>query len=216
MNSIYSFIEMIEHQLLPELILESEYVYDPVRITRIPSEWECVGTGNYAGVFTHVDYPDWVVKVYARDFACLEKEADVYKRLGDHPAYSQLLHKGDVYLILKRLYGITLYDAFHRGLPIPESVIIDVNEALSYAKERGLNPYDVHGKNVMMHNNRGYVVDISDFYKQGEDTKWRDLVRAYYRIYLPLFYKRRIKVPYTLLDIVRYSYRIYKKFKYLL
>lgn len=40
---------------------------------------------------------------------------------------------------------------------------------------------------------------------------WRDLKRAYYRIYLPYMYKRPKQVPGLLLNAVRKGYRIYLK-----
>jgi hypothetical protein len=207
------FITLVEETLLKGLDIKSEYPHDPIRVKKAPWEWKCIGTGNYAAVFVHKQYKDWVVKVYARDIEGLAKEAEVYEKLGVHPAYSVLVHKGSYYLVLQRLKGITLYDAFHKGIRIPESVIRDINAALDYARERGLNPYDVHGKNVMMKDGKGYVVDVSDFYKTGEDTKWRDLVKAYYKIYIPFLYKHPVRVPYALLDVVRHAYRIYKRLR---
>ena len=47
---------------------------------------------------------------------------------------------------MKRLKEITLYDAIHKGIKIPKQVILDINEALEYAREQGLTPCDVHGK----------------------------------------------------------------------
>lgn len=38
-----------------------------------------------------------------------------------------------------------------------------------------MNPFDVHGKNIVMFDGRGYIVDVSDFYKQGTCRKWADL-----------------------------------------
>ncbi|WP_028400070.1 serine/threonine protein kinase [Ectobacillus panaciterrae] len=212
-KELRSFTALVETTLLQDLHIRSEKPHDPIRVKKVPKEWECIGTGNYAAVFMHQQHKEWVVKVYARDVEGLEKEAAVYEKLGVHPSYSSLLHKETYYLILQRLKGMTLYDAFHKGVRIPESVIEDINEALDYARKRGLNPYDVHGKNVMMEDGKGYVVDVSDFYKKGEDSKWRDLVRAYYKIYLPFFYKYPIPVPYLLLDMVRHSYRFYKKLR---
>jgi hypothetical protein len=205
--------QLVEQELLPNVKLHAPVLHNPVVAEEIPDGWECIGRGNYAAVFVHQQFKDWVVKVYAHNYESVEKEVNVYHRLGVHPAYSQLIASGPTYLILKRLNGLTLYEAVHRGILIPESVIKDVNKALEYAKKRGLNPVDVHGKNVMMNNGKGYVVDVSDFYKKGSDQKWKDLVKAYYRIYLPFIYKYQLRVPYWLLDVVRHSYRFYRKFK---
>ncbi len=66
---------------------------------------------------------------------------------------------------MKRLKEITLYDAVHKGIKIPKQVILDINQALEYAREQGLTPAMFTGKNVMMEKGRGYVVDVSDFLK---------------------------------------------------
>ena len=87
-----------------------------------------------------------------------------------------------------------------------------MNTALDYARSQGLNPYDVHGKNVMMKDGRGYVVDISDFYKEGIDKKWTDLVKAYYTFY-PFIDKYHIRLPYSLLNVIRKAYRLYRRIK---
>ncbi len=207
------FYELIEQELIPSISLESKKPHDPIVVDNTPKGWTCIGTGNYAAVFVHVSEPNLVVKVVVRESEGLEKEANVYKRLGDHPAYSKLIHSGLNYLVLKRIEGITLYDALAKGVRIPENVINDINKALEYAMNRGLNPIDVHGKNVMMKDGRGYVVDVSDFYKVGKDEKWNDLVKAYYGIYIKTLYKYPIKIPFIFLDLLRHSYRFYKKTK---
>jgi hypothetical protein len=92
-------------------------------------------------------------------------------------------------------------------LRIPPKVIKDIDYALDYARTRRLYPHDVHGKNVMMFEGRGLVVDISDFLQQEKCSKWDDLKRAYYLIYLPIFYTLRLRVPYALLNTVRKTYR---------
>ncbi|MCP8969188.1 serine/threonine protein kinase [Ectobacillus ponti] len=209
--NVEAFVQAAEEGLLRHLKIESEDPYEPIEVKHVPAGWTCIGVGNYAAVFTYHAEKRWVVKVYARDYEGIEQEAQVYKQLGQHPAYSHLLHRGNTYLVLKRLHGLTLYETIHRGVRIPEQVIQDIEEALVYARKRGLRPCDVHGKNVMMHEGRGYVVDVSDFYKEQEDRKWRDLVKAYRLIYKPFLYKYPIPVPYALLDFVRRAYRLYRK-----
>ncbi|GER71209.1 serine/threonine protein kinase [Weizmannia acidilactici] len=207
------FRKMVEEELLKHIMLESKNPHDPIIAKYVPDGWSCIGTGNYAAVFSHPSQPDWVVKVMRKNAGLLEKEAEVYNRLGDHPAYSKCIYQGKNYLVLKKLKGITLYDAIAKGIRIPESVIKDINEALEYAKQKGLNPYDVHAKNVMMKDGKGYVVDVSDFYKKGKDDKWDDFVKAYYKIYLKTLYKFQLKIPYKVLDLIRHSYRLYKNIK---
>lgn len=204
-------IQAIDHELRPNLRIESLDPHNPVHVSDIPVPWHLVGCGNYAAVVSHADYPEWVVKVYAPGRCGLEEEVEVYRRLGHHPAFSECLYAGDCFLVLKRLRGVTLYDAFHLGLPIPEQVIQDIDHALDYARQRGLHPHDVHGRNVMMHGNRGLVVDVSDFLHEETCSAWTDLKFGYYWVYRPFLSRWRSPIPYFLLDRVRWCYRVYRR-----
>jgi len=215
MNGRESEVEVLvglaRHELLPVLRIESVDPRHPVVVRRSPAPWRVLGRGNFAAVLCHPDHPDLVVKVYAQGRSGLEAEREVYRRLGEHPAYSQCLHADESLLVLRRLHGMTLYDAVHRGVPIPRRVIEDIDRALDYARTRGLHPHDVHGRNVMMHDGRGLMVDVSDFLEEEDCTKWEDLKAAYYRIYRPLFMPLRLRVPYLVLDAVRVGYRLFRR-----
>jgi hypothetical protein len=200
-------LEMIERELLPSLKIVSVHPYNPIQVGYLPQPWQLLGTGNYAAVVYHPDYPDLVVKIYAPQRPGFTEEVEVYRRLGSHPAFSQCFYAESNFLILKRLYGTTLYDCLHLGLPIPEQVIRDIDAALEYAQSHGLQPNDVHGRNVMMSEGRGLVVDISDFLHQEPCSKWNDLKIAYYWFYLPFLYPLRLRVPYYALNFVRKCYR---------
>lgn len=210
---INEYLSLIEHELLPFIQLESDSPFDPIRVKNGSKTWKTVGVGNYAAVFVHLSKPDWVVKVYGRNPDELKKEIDVYKQLGSHKAYSTLYGYGEQFLVLKKLEGITLFNALVKGIYIPETVIKDIDNGLTYAKSVGLNPYDVHGKNVVMKNGRGYIVDISDFYKDGYCSKWDDLKKGYYKLYKPFIGKYHPPIPFSIVDGIRKGYRIYKKFK---
>ena len=201
----------IDQELLPKLRIESADPHHPVLVHHVPEPWRLLGAGNYAAVLFHPDHPEAVVKIYAPGRPGFEAEVEVYRRLGEHPAYSRCLHAGDHYLVLKRLRGINLYDCVHRGLPIPEQVIRDIDNALAYAQSRGLHPHDVHGKNVMMHDGRGLVVDVSDFLEEEDCSKWRDLKKAYYRFYRPILMPLKLRVPYAVLDFTRIGYRFLRR-----
>ncbi len=202
------FQESIYQILLPSLQIRSVNPRDPIQVNYIPQPWQLLGRGNYAAVVYHPDYPNYVVKIYAPRRSGYEEEVEVYRRLGSHPAFSECLYAKDGFLVLKRLDGTTLYDCMHLGLPIPQQVIRDIDQALNYAQSCGLYPHDVHGRNVMMHEGRGLVVDVSDFLHQEPCAKWRNLKRAYYWFYLPILRPLRLPVPYFALDLVRKCYRL--------
>lgn len=210
---IEKYTKLIGNELLPNIHLSTEGPFDPIIVKNFSNTWKTIGSGNYAGVFLHQSNPKWVVKVYGRKPEDLKKEVDVYKKIGNHESFSSLIDYGDNYLILKRIDGINLFDALVKGIPIPTSVIHDVDEGIAYACSVGLNPYDIHGKNVVMSNGRGYIVDVSDFYKQGKCQKWDDLKKAYYKIYLPLIGKYHPPIPFFIVNNVRKGYRLFRKIK---
>jgi hypothetical protein len=202
--------DILEH-FLREVKLESPSPDDPVIVHVTPEPWELVGTGNYAAVFGHPDYPEVVLKVYAPGRPGWEQEVEVYRKLGETRSFPVCYQTGENYLVLKRMRGIPLFDCVRYGIPIPPRVIEDVEEALAEARAKGLYPHDVHGKNVLMYQGRGFLIDVSDYYKNVPDTKWRDLRKAYYRIYLPFLKDRGWKIPLWVLNAVRKGYRYYKK-----
>ncbi|WHZ04880.1 serine/threonine protein kinase [Neobacillus sp. YX16] len=211
--NIEKYIKLIGNELLPNIQLTTDGPFEPIIVKNVSNTWKTIGSGNYAGVFLHQSNPKWVVKVYGRKPEDLKKEVNVYKKLGKHESFSSLIDYGDNYLILKRIEGMNLFDAVVKGIRIPETVIRDVDEGIAYARSVGLNPFDVHGKNVVMSNGRGYIVDVSDFYKHGKCRKWDDLKKAYYKIYLPLISKYHPPIPFFIVNSVRRGYRLYRKIK---
>jgi len=209
-NSLQSYQKTIQRDLLPHLSIESLDPHNPVMVHQVPAPWQCLGAGNYAAVFAHPNYPEQVVKVYAPGRPGLKAEVEVYRRLGEHPAYSRCYVYEENFLVLQRLQGVTLYDCLQRGMPIPPQVIRDIDAALEYARQRGLHPHDVHGRNVMMSEGQGLVVDISDFLNDEPCRAWEDVKRAYWWIYRPVVRPLRSRVPYFLLDGVRTVYRLYR------
>ncbi|MEM7726921.1 MAG: serine/threonine-protein kinase [Cyanobacteria bacterium P01_A01_bin.45] len=209
---VEKLVKSIHNELLPKLKIESVNPHDPIEVRYLPEPWELLGRGNYAVVVLNPGYPELVIKIYAPDRPGFEEEVEVYRRLGSHPAFSECFYAENGFLVLKRLHGITLYDCMNLGLPIPRKVIEDIDTALDYARDRGLFPHDIHGRNVMMHEGKGLVVDISDFLDQETCYKWENLKKAYYWLYLPIFYPTRLKVPYFMLDGVRKSYRMLGSF----
>ncbi len=206
-SHISQLVGSIQFELLPKLRIKSVNPHDPIEVGHIPNPWKLVGAGNYAAVFYHPSHPHLVVKIYAPGRPGFDQEVEVYRRLGYHPAFSECFYAKNGYLILRRLYGTTLYDCMNLGIPIPRKVIQDIDKALDYARNRGLFPHDIHGRNVMMYEGRGLVVDISDFMEEEECSKWENLKRAYYLLYRPFISPLRLKVPYSVLNVVRKSYR---------
>lgn len=206
-------LERIHRQLLPELRIRCIDPHEPVRVVHLPHPWRSLGCGNYAAVLHHPHHPDLAVKVYGPERPGLEQEAEVYRRIGCHPAFSQCFHVGEGFLVLRRLHGTTLYDCLRQGIPIPPRVIHDVDAALAHAAARGLHGHDVHGRNVMLCRGRGLIVDISDFLNPEPCRAWHDLRMAYRLLYRPLIAPLGLRAPGPLLDGVRRGYRLWRRLR---
>lgn len=204
---LQKFIEKVEKELLASLKMESIAPEDPIEINDRPEKWVLLGKGNFAAVFTHPDFEQYAVKVYAEGRPGLKEETEVYRKLGRHPAYSECYHAGTSYLILKRLQGVTLYDSLKKGIRISKKVISDIDQALSHAVKQGLNPRDVHGKNVMIVQGHGCIVDVSDFLIPGYDPMWDDLKKAYRRFYWPFLVLPPPPIPAFIMNWARKGYR---------
>lgn len=204
---INALLEQLHQGLLQQVEIRSVDPHDPVVVSQVPCPWQVLGTGNYAAVLVHPEYPDQVVKIYAPNRPGFEEEREVYRRLGPHPAFSECFYANDNVLVLKRLYGMTLYDCLHYGKRIPKAVIRDIDRALDYARSRGLKPHDVHARNVMLSDKGGLVVDVSDFLHPDYCAKWDHFKRAYYWFYLPIVAPLNLRVPSSLLNTIRRTYR---------
>lgn len=210
-DHLQGLLHEIHSVLLPQVQLASLDPWDQVKVHFTPFPWQLLGAGNYAAVFCHPEHPHVVVKVYAPGREGFEDEVQVYALLGSHPSFSQCFYAENGFLILQRLYGVTLYDCVHQGKFIPQQAIDDIENALNYARSRGLRPHDVHGRNVMVQQGRGVIVDVSDFLKPEACSVWEDLKRAYYGIYLPVFSRLPWGIPYWCLTIIRRVYRQYRR-----
>ncbi|MCD7035079.1 serine/threonine protein kinase [Metabacillus sp. GX 13764] len=200
----------IQKDLVEQVTVVSINPNDPVHVENIPPGWHLVGKGNYAAVFGHnALLPGKIVKVYAINRGSAADEAEVYKKLASHKSYSELYSSGERHLVLKKLEGVTLYDALRKGIYIPKQVIKDVDEAIQYASSIGLNPIDIHGKNVIMRDGSGYIVDVSDFCLTHKCPRWKDFKKAYFLLYYPLFKKFKFSIPHWMLEKGRKGYQLY-------
>jgi hypothetical protein len=98
---IPELLACIHNQLLPDLQIHCPDPHDPVTVVQLPEPWRVLGCGNYAAVLHHPQHPDLVVKVYGPGRPGLDQEAEVYRQIGFHPAFSQCFSVGDGYLVLR-------------------------------------------------------------------------------------------------------------------
>ncbi|MER2028671.1 MAG: serine/threonine protein kinase [Solibacillus sp.] len=157
---------------------------EPVTIIGEAEDMRCVGIGTDAAVFQSENAPVYALKLYAEDKAAkVMLEEDVYRKLGNSPFFSTCYGSNGNCLVLSYEEGKTLFDCILEGIHIPEQVIQDVEEAREYARSKGLNPRDIHLKNILLQNGRAKIIDVSEYTMSGNDFRWEHLKKGYEQYY---------------------------------
>lgn len=191
-------------KMLSEIRVTSNPNNKPVTIHGSSKELSCIGVGTDAAVFQCMSNPTYAIKLYAEGQTNkIQTEAKVYQKLDGISFFSKCYIATNRYLILGFESGITLYDCLLQGVPIPKQVIDDVEEARYAARQRGLNPRDIHLKNVLLQDGRAKVIDVSEYLKPGNDLRWDHLKKGYEEYYYLIEGKA---IPYWILETVRKWY----------
>lgn len=166
--------------------------------------FECIGVGTDAAVFRFFHMPRFAFKVFSEDkLDRKELEAEVYLKLGSSEYYPEYYGRGSSFLVISYEEGTTLHDCLLKGIHIPKQVIHDVDNARNHASKRGLNPRDIHLKNILLHQGRAKIIDVSEYMKPGNDNRWRYLKEGYYEHYHLIAGKA---IPLWILETVRKWY----------
>lgn len=157
---------------------------EPVTIIGEAENLKCVGIGTDAAVFWSEHTPAYAFKLYAKDkSAKVMVEESVYRKLGNSPFFSSCFGSNDNCLVLSYEEGKTLFECILEGIHIPEQAINDVEEAREYARSKGLNPRDIHLKNILLQNGRAKIIDVSEYTMSGNDCRWEHLKKGYEQYY---------------------------------
>ncbi|ELK47015.1 serine/threonine protein kinase [Halobacillus sp. ACCC02827] len=183
-----------------------EVVFENGRITNIPEGFRCVGQGRSAAVF-HVQDSNTAVKVFYPEFAELaEVEAEVYESLNNSEMFPLFISQGKGYLVMEYLEGMTFYDCLVSGVPITAEMVKQVEEALLFACSLGLNPSDIHLKNMLLTSSgKVKVIDVVRFKQEQDCPHWRDLKKAYETYYVKPYMPK--KLPRFFIECIIRLYR---------
>lgn len=169
-------------------------------------EFHLLGVGRSAWAY-RIGSTHQAVKIFFPSYAHLaEEEAAVYQVLQGSPYYPALYQVGADYLVMDYIEGLTLFECLCRGIPIKEEHIHQVDKALEDARERGLNPSDIHLRNIMV-TTEGKIklIDVARFRQAKDCPQWEDLKSAFSRYYrLPYFPK---KIPSFFLNLTAALYK---------
>ncbi len=182
---------------------------EPVTIHGGDTSLRCIGVGTDAAVFQSLYAPEFAFKLYAEDkVSKINIEKKVYSSIKDSTFFSTCYAAYDHLLVLSYEEGSTLFDCLLQGIHIPEQVVLDVEEARQYVRSQGLNPRDIHLKNILLQNGRAKIIDVSEYVLPGNDFRWEHLKKAYEDHY-DIIDGRAI--PFWLLETIRKWYNSWNK-----
>src|SRR5699024_2866521 len=82
----------------------------------------------------------------------------------------------------------------------------EVDCALSLASDMGLNPSDIHLRNIIITPNDDIkLIDVARYRQKKECRQWNDLKNAHHQFYRKYFFMR--KIPAFLLNSVAFLYK---------
>lgn len=156
----------------------------PVTVKGEAPNLKCIGIGTDGAVFQSVSAPDYVYKIYAADkYDRAASEAAVYEMLGESPYFPTCYAAYERFIVLSYEEGKTLYDCVVEGIHIAKHIIDEVEQARTYIRSKGLNPRDIHLKNIILQNGKAKLIDVSEYSVPGNDQRWEHLKRGYEQFY---------------------------------
>jgi predicted Ser/Thr protein kinase len=165
-----------------------------------------IGVGRSAFAF-RIRSTDHVLKVFFPPFEKIAaEEAEIYKALKGNPFFPALHESGNNYLVIDFVQGTTLFDCLVKGIPIASRHIKEVDDALQLAREKGLNPSDIHLRNIIVTPDGNVrLIDVARFRQTKKCSQWDDLKVAFYKFYKHKRFPK--KVPEHAMNAIAYFYK---------
>lgn len=165
-----------------------------------------VGTGRSAFVF-RVGSSNKAIKVFFPEYTYIaQEEAEIYQILQNTIYYPSIYDSGADYIVVDYIEGLTLFECISYGKRITSNHIKEIDHALSLALAKGLNPSDIHLRNIFITSNGEIkIIDVARFRQQKHCRQWHDLRKAYHQLYCKRFFPKKIAA--TQLNLVAFLYK---------
>ena len=104
------------------------------------------------------------------------------------------------------LRGLPFLNVCRKGKLITSNHIKEIDHALALALAQGLNPSDIHLRNIFITSSGEIkIIDVARFRQQKHCRQWHDLKKAYDQLYRKRFFPKRIAA--SQLNIVAFLYK---------
>ena len=165
-----------------------------------------IGKGRSAFVF-QINSTEKVIKVFFPNLVHLAiEEATIYQKLSGIHYYPNTYDFGANFIVLDYIDGKTLFDCLSQGIVITEMHLKEVDQAIEMARERGLNPSDIHLRNILLTSSGEIkVIDVARFRQMKTCMNWLYLKKSYYQFYHKPYFPKRF--PPIFLYVVGYLYK---------
>lgn len=179
--------------------------HKPILLAYDPS-LTLIGTGRSAYVFK-LPQSNKALKVFFPAYSHLAKEeAEIYQILKHIAYYPTLYEAGSNYLVIDYIEGSTLFNCITKGIVISDDTIKEIDKALQLARQEGLNPSDIHLRNIFLTLDKEVrIIDVARFRQTKACIQWRDLKYAFYHYYKKRYFPQ--KIPASMLDILGVLYK---------
>jgi predicted Ser/Thr protein kinase len=177
-----------------------------IRVKQHHKDLELIGTGRSACVF-RIKGTNKVIKIFPPQFIHIAQiESDIYRLLTHIEYFPTIYETGPNFLTMDYIKGDTLFSCLNKGIPINENHIKEVEHILELARKAGLNPSDIHLRNIIITpDNKIKMIDVARFKQKKHCTQWEDLKNAYDRFYKHRFFPKRL--PEFLLNFIAALYK---------
>ncbi|NGP45253.1 protein kinase family protein [Bacillaceae bacterium SIJ1] len=167
---------------------------------------QLVGQGRSACVF-RIAGTNRVLKVFYPPFVKIaQEEAEIYQQLAGISYFPTLHESGEGYLVIDYVEGFTFYTCMATGRRVTEAHIKEVDRALQGARERGLNPSDIHLQNLIVTLDGSVkLIDVARFRQKKKCQQWSHLKKAFYQLYQKRYVPK--KWPVRVMRIVAELYK---------
>ncbi|MCG7345393.1 protein kinase family protein [Sporosarcina sp. ACRSL] len=165
-----------------------------------------IGTGRSAFVF-QIKSTRKAMKVFFPKLTYIAKEeAEIYEELKDIEYFPSIFASGANFIVMDYIEGSTLFECINKGKLITPVHITEIDRALSLASARGLNPSDIHLKNIIITTyGKIKIIDVARFRQKKDCRQWNNLKKAYRQFYCKRFFPK--KIPAALLNGIAWLYK---------
>ena len=187
-------------------LVSSVSISEKNRLISCDKSLQLIGTGRSAFAFK-VKSSNTVIKVFFPAFEYIaDEEAGIYKLLHGIHYFPSVHEAGPNYLVMDYVGGDTLFQCLTNGRMITPDHIEEIDYALSLAADRGLNPSDIHLRNIFITaSGEIRIIDVARFRQDKECRQWNDLKKAHQQFYSRRFFLKKIPAP--LLNMAAFLYK---------